>query len=63
MGYEVYEGFENGALLLTELSKAAKADSEGGASITMSEIVKILATVGVQVVADVQDGEPGESEE
>lgn len=60
MAYELYEGFANGALLLQELSEASKAASDGGTKITISEMVAILAKVGVEVARDVTDDEEPE---
>ncbi len=60
MGYELYEGFANGGLFLSKLSEAAKSTSDGGTTITLPELIAILAEVGVVVAGDIADKEPGE---
>ena len=60
MSYELYEGFSNAGDLLKELSEAVKVDSDGGATITLSEIIGIVTRVGIKVAEDVMDTEPEE---
>lgn len=55
MPYTLDEGFEAGSLILAELGKAVKEESDGGKTITMGEIVGILSKVGVKVLEDVAD--------
>ena len=60
MAYEIYEALGNAGDLLTQLSNAAKPDSEGGAKIEMSELLPILADIGLKIVGDITDNEPEE---
>ena len=55
MPWEAHETFENAAKLLQGLAEASKPDSAGGTKIKLSEVVSILAEVGVSIVADIGD--------
>lgn len=49
------EGLKLVGMLLTGLSEAVKEDSDGGKTITMTEIFGLLQSVGIEVIKDVQD--------
>ena len=49
------EIFANAGKLLILLGEASKVDSDGGVKITMSEVVKILGEVGIDLINDLQD--------
>lgn len=56
MPYETYEAFDNAASLMKKLSEALKNDGR----ISLSEVIDIIATVGLEVVNDVNDDEEAE---
>lgn len=55
MPYELYEGLDNAGDLLKALSKAVTVESDGGQTITLSEIMGILTDVGFKIINDIQD--------
>lgn len=59
MPYETYEQLANASHLLKLMSEALKDDGR----ISLSEIVNIVSTIGLEVVNDITDDEEEDSEE
>lgn len=55
MPLTLQEAFDNGGDLLKALGKAVSESSDGGKTITMSEIIKIFSTVGIKLINDIND--------
>lgn len=55
MPYELDEQLDNAGDLLKALAKKTTPDSAGGKKILMSELVEVLAEVGIKVVNDIAD--------
>jgi len=53
--YTMDEAFDNAGDLLKAIGLAVKEDSDGGKTITLSEIISIVTDIGVKVVNDIGD--------
>lgn len=58
MEFTKAEGLRNAGNICIDLADAMKPDSDGGATLTTSEIINIIIKNGVKIVEDVQDEEP-----
>ena len=55
MALTTEEGLRNVGNICIALADACKADSDGGSTITVSEIGTILANNGIQLINDILD--------